>query len=175
LTHQIKLEEFDMTLNERFWSKVDKTGDCWIWKGSIKGKGYGQFYIGIINGRKTQVYAHRYSWELTNGEIPDGMEVLHSCDTPLCVKTSHLFLGTQQDNLLDCRNKGRSVRGDRNFRKLTPVQVKEIKVAYGTFRHPSSGRGQKLPNSQTSLAERYGVTRELIRQIVNGRVWTWLN
>ena len=98
---------------ERFWSKVDKSGDCWVWTAAVVGSrnpkfdhvgGYGVFGI----GRK--VYrAHRVSWEMAHGPIPDGMLVCHSCDNRGCVRPSHLFLGDQADNVRDMDSKGRRV------------------------------------------------------------------
>ena len=87
---------------KRFWDKVDKTGECWIWTAYTKTDGYGQFkFDGKMRG------AHRMAWLLTNGEIPDGMLVCHTCDNPSCVNPNHLFLGTNQDNADDKMNKGR--------------------------------------------------------------------
>ena len=78
---------------ERFWSKVNKTESCWLWMASTVWNGYGRFRVGSTLQR-----AHRISWELYNGPIPDGLSILHSCDTPACVRPDHLFLGTQEDN-----------------------------------------------------------------------------
>lgn len=90
-----------LTPEERFWAKVEKGPDCWEWK-AFRNKGYGKF---TYNGR--MYLAHRLSWILTNGPIPDGLGVLHSCDNPPCVNPDHLFLGTQLDNMRDASNKGR--------------------------------------------------------------------
>ena len=87
---------------DRFWDKVDKTGECWIWTASKNKKGYGRFGF----GSRAQL-AHRVSWLLSNGEIPDGMLACHTCDNPPCVNPSHLWLGTQKDNVVDMSSKGR--------------------------------------------------------------------
>jgi len=89
-------------LEERFWPKVDKTGDCWLWTGWRNDEGYG--YIRDV-GRI--VRAHRASYELTQGAIPEGMMVLHKCDNPPCVRPDHLRLGTNGDNMIDMYSKGR--------------------------------------------------------------------
>ena len=81
---------------ERFWAKVNKTESCWLWQGSTNSDGYGRF-----NPAGRLVGAHRWSWSQINGPIPDGMCILHSCDTPACVNPSHLRLGTQADNIID--------------------------------------------------------------------------
>lgn len=86
----------------RFWPKVDKAGDCWIWKASKRRKGYGQFQL---NG--TMVSAHRVAWQIEHGEIPAGLLVCHHCDNPSCVRPDHLFLGTNSDNQKDAGAKKR--------------------------------------------------------------------
>ena len=93
---------------ERFWAKVDKSGDCWLWTASKTKEGYGYFrFDGAM--RK----AHRMSWLLTNGEIPEGMLVCHTCDNPSCVNPKHLWLGTNRDNMDDMNAKGRHVFAQR--------------------------------------------------------------
>lgn len=93
-----------MDLMARFTEKyipVTESG-CWLWTGSATPAGYGQ----IKAGRKLQ-RAHRVSWELHRGPIPDGLMVCHRCDVPSCVNPDHLFLGTAKDNFRDCVDKGR--------------------------------------------------------------------
>src|SRR5690348_9276473 len=96
------------TLVDRFWEKVNQTPSCWLWTAS-QIKGYGQFHLSRVGGKNLTVYAHRFAWEQTNGPIPDNLYVLHRCDTPLCVRPDHLFLGSQAENLADARQKGRLV------------------------------------------------------------------
>lgn len=91
---------------EVFWTKVRKTPSCWHWTGARRWDGYGRLQI---PGR--QLTAHRYSWELVNGPIPEGTGVLHKCDTPGCVNPAHLFLGDQKVNMQDCLAKNRVWRG----------------------------------------------------------------
>ena len=87
---------------ERFWSKVEKTDTCWIWKGSVNWKGYG-FYR-YPNGQ----YAHRFVYQLHYGKKPGKKLVLHSCDNPPCVNPEHLRLGTNDENMAEMGAKGRS-------------------------------------------------------------------
>lgn len=100
------------TLNERFWAKVnppDENG-CMNWK-THANQHYGQFHY------KSKVCgAHRVSWELHFGPIPNDLYVLHKCDNTKCVNPSHLFLGTQKDNLQDAKKKGRMPKGEKHYR-----------------------------------------------------------
>lgn len=158
-------------IEERFWSKVDRSGGpdaCWLWTGSFFDSGYGQFaQTAKINRR-----AHRVAYELAIGPIPDGLNVLHSCDNRPCCNPSHLFIGTQLDNMADMTAKGRQgmrghfaperrPRGERHHNsRLTLADVRAIRLAY------ASGH-----RTQQSLANEYGVTRGNIGHIVRGVAW----
>jgi hypothetical protein len=91
------------SLTDRFWEKVEKGDGCWLWKGQIGTPGYGT--LSVSHNRKRS--AHRVSWELHYGTVPDGMCVLHRCDNRPCVRPDHLFVGTLLDNNVDCIKKGR--------------------------------------------------------------------
>lgn len=94
-------------LAERFWAKIQKTEGCWLWIGGHNAEGYGR----LGRGERGSVidYAHRVSWEIANGPIPDGLWALHRCDNPRRVRPDHLFLGDRSDNMRDCYAKGRAV------------------------------------------------------------------
>ena len=128
------------TTAERFWSKVDRRGDCWMWTKARNKKGYG---IVSTRGKFRNAKAHRVAWQLENGPITEEQCVLHRCDNPACCRPSHLFLGTRADNNEDMRNKGRNrlscsktpalsckyPRGERHHHsRLTAEKVLEIRA-----------------------------------------------
>jgi len=98
---------------ERFWSKVERGPGCWLWGGTRFNTGYGQFKLGPP--RRSPVRAHRYSYALVHGPIPEDTVIRHACDTPLCVNPDHLVAGTQADNIRDRVKRGRCSdrRGDK--------------------------------------------------------------
>ena len=101
------------TLSERFFARIDTIDPdvCWEWRKSDRARfGYGRLRM-FEDGRQVgRPMAHRVSWELFRGPIPDGMYVLHRCDNPPCVNPDHLFLGTKGDNNRDTFRKGRNLR-----------------------------------------------------------------
>lgn len=151
-------------IHDRFWSKVQKGDGCWEWVGTIGANAYGVLAVG-----RKHVYAHRLSWELHYGPIPDGHWVCHRCDNPRCIRPDHLFLGTHDDNMADMRAKGRSgpknrpermARGERNgYAKLTAERVIEI-------RNRREG-GETL----ASLATAFGLSTSHVHRLVNGDGW----
>jgi hypothetical protein len=105
----------------RFWSRVEIRGtdDCWLWKGNFYSPGkYGRFKA---NGHTSG--AHRWSWQFTNGLIPDGLIVRHACDVPACVNPKHLLLGTHLDNGNDKAIRGRAPKGAMNGQNLHPERT----------------------------------------------------
>jgi hypothetical protein len=143
-----------MSLSEKFADKFipEPMSGCWLWHGAAFVAGYG--YI-IHEGRKRP--AHRVSYELHNGPIPDGMLVRHTCDNKACVNPQHLLAGTSQDNSDDCVRRGRIARNEACGRcKLSNVQVAEIRRR--------RANGELL----VPLAKEFGVTHAQIRVISLG-------
>lgn len=149
-----------MTADARFWSFVDRTGDCWVWIRGVSRHGYGLWYTGGRANRKSHL-AHRYAWTLSNGHVPRGMVVCHSCDNPPCVRPDHLFLGSQLDNIADSVAKNRHVKGERvPHAKLTDDAVREVRDKYAS--------GGYL---QRELAQEYGVAQGIISAVIRRAAW----
>jgi hypothetical protein len=133
-------------------------GDCWVWNGPrLRTGGYGR-----LIGSNQRV--HRYAYALAHGSIPEGMHICHHCDNRPCWRPSHLFAGTNADNVADMIAKGRSVgnspRGSKNpASKLTEEQVRLIKLAL------------KVGACAAAIGRQYGVTKGLIYHIRHGRIW----
>jgi hypothetical protein len=149
----------------RFWAKVDRRGpdECWPWIGGFGGTRWGGKQYGVFRFEGRTVTAHRVSWIIEHGPIPEGMRVLHECDNPPCVNPGDLFLGTQRDNIEDMVRKGRNaaVAGERHYRaKLTEEQVVEIRRL-----RKEHGIAYK------ALAHRFGVCQQTIGWIVTGGTW----
>lgn len=145
---------------DRFWNRVDKDGanGCWLWTGSIS-KGYGK--LGAENWYDSPLSAHRVSYEMENGKIPDGLFVCHKCDVRNCVNPDHLFLGTAKDNMQDCLSKGRfrtrTLHGeDHGSSKITAAIAREIKGAPGKYR---------------DIGAMFGVSSGHVWKIKSGRLW----
>lgn len=98
-----------LTMEQRFWSRVDTSSDCWLWTGSTFKNGYGKFRTPSVSGvRGRNVSAHRYSAMLHFGMFDQRLQVLHRCDNPGCVRPDHLFLGDRSLNMQDMAAKGRA-------------------------------------------------------------------
>lgn len=143
-----------LSVEQRFWEKVSKTDGCWEWTGSLNNQGYGQIRI---DGKS--LLAHRVSWGMAFGPIPDGLLVLHRCDNPPCIRPDHLFLGTFADNSHDMIQKGRQV-----------IRVGEDCVSASlTYRDVATIRELASTGlSSRKLAKQFGVSHTTILDIVRG-------
>lgn len=136
---------------------MDKVNSDWQWTAGKHKQGYGEF---CINGK--QVYAHRISYQLFNGPIPEGMDILHSCDDPGCVDPEHLHLGNQITNMREMKERKRIPSGEKHFlSKLTQSQVDKIRDDWDNNRIPSI----------TACANSYGVNHSTIWNIIHNKTW----
>lgn len=155
-----------MTIEERFWNKVDKHGPihpmlktrCWLWMAGTR-QGYGAF-------RETTkvIDAHRYSWKLETGKIPKKF-VCHHCDIRRCVRFSHFFLGMHKENMRDCVAKGFNnpigSPGEMNpAAKVTKKKAIIIRKMYASGNY-----------SQQKIGNKFGITQAQVSMIVLGKVW----
>ncbi|MCC6591604.1 MAG: HNH endonuclease [Bryobacterales bacterium] len=143
-----------MTLSERFWSKVFKSDKCWLWTAGVINGGYGQIWV---NGRNR--YAHRLSFEIANGPIPDGLDVLHACDTPACVNPAHLYLGDDKRNAADRVARGRSAHPRGTLHPMVKLTEESVRRIYGD------------PRPQSVVAREFGVNQTHVSAIKSGRAW----
>lgn len=143
-----------------FWTKVRKRRNgCWEYIGCISATGYGR-----IRRKGFTWQSNRWVWTLINGPIPEGLFVLHKCDNPACVNPGHLFLGNQDDNLKDMKEKGRHCKCDGidGFNsKLTEDQVLKIRsIGLSMFQH--------------DIAKIFGITKRNVGHILSGFTWVEL-
>ncbi len=143
-----------------FWTHVEKTeSGCWMWTGCTFSNGYGRVRL----KRNRTVVAHRLSWELTNGPIPEGMFACHKCDVRACVNPNHIFLGTDADNVRDCIEKCR--RADLSGSKHPMAKLSEADIQIIRERRKA---GEQLKQ----IAPDFGVTKQMICCITTGKNWT---
>jgi len=148
-------------IEERFFRQIEKTDSCWIWKGRLVGKGYGS--IGLGGKGAKQVLAHRLSYEIHKGQIPEGMVIMHSCDNPRCVNPDHLEAGTQSQNIKDAFARMRKVQ------PLKKAKGEECGAAKLTNEIVLGIRESKL--SLKTLAELHGVSKSAIERIRYRKTW----
>lgn len=154
----VKFHWFNSTVEElytKFWINVNITANddlCWEWTAGQDGRGYGAMKFDKV--RK----APQIAWMYPNYVIPDGMEICHSCDNPLCCNPKHLFLGTHQENMADKIRKGRGnyPKGDTHHLAILSIEQRhEIRTKH------SNG------TKQNKLAAEYGVSNAYIHSIVH--------
>ena len=156
-----------ISLKLRFLSKIKILGDCWVWHGAKNGVGYG-----AIRVKRIKRPAHRVSYELFKGKIPDGMFVCHSCDNPPCVNPNHLWTGTHRDNMQDAIRKGRNrppvprkQDGElNNAHKLTKEQVREIRNLKNRFSY-----------SGMKLSKMFNISKSQMYRILSNEHWNSLS
>lgn len=153
-------KRFWQDVQGRFWKKVLKSENCWIWSGGNNGT-YGTIQI---YGRA--YYAHRVSFELNGNVIEENKVIMHSCDNPLCVNPNHLFMGSQLDNMRDKMNKGRY--------KVTAGDHKGIKNAAAKINDDTAfniRKDRELGMSIRKIGKKYTLSPSQIFRIVKGESW----
>jgi HNH endonuclease len=179
------------TIIERFHrAHVRRDGDCIVWLGMRGPRKLKDWYGVVVSKTLGRFYAHRIAWELSNGAIPEGLQVLHRCDNPPCINPEHLFLGTHVDNMRDAAQKGR-MSPQRHperyghspnlyFRTHPPpkgeanpkCRLKWKDVEYIRLAHADAlGIKKRVPNGvNKKLADEFGITTSLVEKIVAGKV-----
>jgi len=146
---------------ERFFAKITKQEDgCWMWTGYRGRGGYGQFVVNRVNMK-----AHRVSFIQHKGEIPEGLLICHTCDTPGCVNPEHLFAGTCKDNMDDMRAKGRDRQADQKGAKNNASKLTEEDVLKVVELLPTRN------NKQISEDLQHRVSHSMVSRIRLGKSW----
>ena len=140
---------------------------CMEFLGCIQANGYGRASIRRrTDAKKKTDYAHRHAFRLANGEIPEGMDVCHTCDNRRCINPAHLFTGTRLDNMRDAVNKGRQATGERlPHTKLTKSQKQQIaeRAQQGVFYTEIGAEFGICRQHASTVAREQGVNRNVIR------------
>lgn len=147
-------------LQQAFWQRVKKTRSCWLWQGNMANGGYGTIRdrTGYPHRR---FLAHRLSYQWAKGPIPEGKVVRHKCDTPPCVRPSHLILGSHADNIRDKVGRNRQLKGEQiKGAKLNPEKVRAIRrlAAITKMRHADIGM-------------KFGITQTNCSAIIRRKLW----
>lgn len=154
--------KIDTSVESRYREKWEEDPNgCWIWQSTTQASGHGQLWV---DGRHRG--AHRVSYKIHKGEIPDGMHICHKCDVNPCVNPDHLYAGSRSDNVQDAIERtgwieSRERGEEHHSSKLTWDEVGEIRSRYAN-----------TEASQYDLASEYGVSASTVGEIVRREIWT---
>lgn len=163
---------------ETFWSKVDRSSECWLWTAGVDKDGYGKFAVTLPRGsrpKQRHVRAHHFSYEQAHGVTSKGLVLMHACDTRRCVRPEHLRVGTQTENIADRDAKGRTARGKRSGAYTKPERVRRgashgnAKLSEADVRDIRALRAAGSPIAE--IARQFSVSRGHISFVVTGRGW----
>jgi hypothetical protein len=169
-------------LHERFWAKVNFNGPiapnmndpCWIWIAATERRGYGQFQVKLEDGRFVSELAHRVAWAITHGALSQ-KNTCHDCDVRNCVRPSHLWEGTDAENLADRDAKGRQASGDRNGSILHPESRPRGSAHYETHLTEEIVRSIRVRvaagGNQSAIGRELGIDQSSVNCIVKRRTW----
>lgn len=142
---------------------------CWLWLGAMQTSGYGK--VKEPKSRRA-IGAHRLSYSLHKGPIPDGMDVCHKCDTKLCVNPDHLFVGTRAENIRDCIAKGRISRGIKHALLIAGEASGNARLTWAAVREIRSAQIEGR-ETQEQLAKRFGVSMPTVQAAAQRKTWKY--
>jgi hypothetical protein len=144
---------------QRWLDKVNKTESCWLWEGTLNRK-YGAFRR-FINDKWVMYKAHRFAYEYFKGNIPQGLQVCHSCDNPKCVNPDHLWIGTAKENVADMLKKGRkNIGAKKTGTNLNQSIANQIRMVFNEG-------GKKYPE----IAKMFNTSTAQVCRIINNKIW----
>lgn len=154
----------DLINTGSFWARAVMREGCWGWNGFVDGKGYGR--LNVQGARPRSQGAHRASWVLHYGEIPQGMHVLHNCDNPICTNPEHLRLGTHAENMRDMKERNRARRIG-----CAPERARAVKLGWAEVRAIRKIKADRPTTKNKVIAAMFGVSAPTISLIARGKIW----
>lgn len=159
-----------VSVEDRFWPKVQKSEGCWLWTAGTTGAGYGKISVRLGVNQHRIVGAHCVSYAIHKGDVPEGMEVCHFCDNPPCVNPAHLFLGTRLTNMQDMVRKGRYNPNRVHHKNCKPMPGQSNGRAIAT--DDDVRKMRSLPRAEAiGFAVALGMSERQAKKILRGQAW----